>query len=114
MEQCPGRYPQGSNLCNDYNILGMQWLVAAVGVYVWRAKEKSIIQIAILCIIIAAGLTVGSRRFILLLPLLIAGWKWITWKYFDAYAFRREIIVTAATLLSVWGGDLHGYSTSDV
>lgn len=99
---CPGQYPQGSNLCTDYNLLGMLLLVSMTGAATWRAGLRSKFSLLLLTILIAAGLTVGSRRFLLLLPVFFLGWAWIEIRTSGTSSLRTEVPVMAAVLLGAW------------
>jgi hypothetical protein len=60
-------YPAGTSFCVDYNILGLLWLLAIIG----AMKSRWWFVAALL---VAAGMLVGSRRFILLAPFLPIAW----------------------------------------
>ena len=66
LENC-STYPIGSALCVNYNNAGMLWLVASI----LCAQRNNWV---ILPIIIVAGVLSGSRRFLLLMPLVPVVW----------------------------------------
>lgn len=76
---CPGQYPQGSNLCGDYNLLGLTWLCALAVLVADRLRSSKVISLVLMVPLIAAGLAVGSRRFLLLLPLLMILLPMLVW-----------------------------------
>lgn len=73
-QACPVQYPQGTSLCGDYNVLGMLWMVAIAGAVTWRIRDGSSLSLVIITLLMAAGIGVGSRRFILLAPVIILAW----------------------------------------
>jgi len=82
---CGVAYPQGSAFCGDYNLYGLYMLVGSIGltVLVFRARSTNsaaFLQTA-LAVVVIAGTFAGSRRFMIVLPLIpmlwiaIAAWQ---------------------------------------
>lgn len=72
----PGtQYPQGTSLWGDYNLTGLLFLIAAV-LLVQRliVDHQRYWSLAGLIVVLSAGVLVGSRRFLLLLPLIPLYW----------------------------------------
>lgn len=114
IQACPDQYPQGSNLCTDYNLLGMLWLVTSLGLVGWRLRSNRFVPLILLSITLAAGLAVGSRRFLTLVLLVPVFWIAMTFKLRSWGGVRREfvlvILVAAASwILNLTISDPHGY-----
>jgi len=71
VDACPLYYPQGSSLCVDYNILAASWLLAAIGLSSLWFRRSSYAALLLLPLVIAAGLLSGSRRFLILMPIIL-------------------------------------------
>ncbi len=88
---CGVFYPQGTNVCGDYNIIAMTLAVAAISatVLAFQAMDRPAISVALsacVVILVIAGLFVGSRRFafvITTVPVL-----WILLTYYSARPWR--------------------------
>ncbi|WWT40003.1 hypothetical protein [Nostoc phage Nsp-JY10] len=102
VNSCPGQYPQGSNLCTDYNLMGMLWLVGLSGAAASRVKKKNLAPLLLMVLIMAAGLTVGSRRFLVLLPAFIIGWLWMCIAADGMKALPKEVAAVLAVGALSW------------
>lgn len=71
---CPDIYPQGTNLCADYNLVGMMYLVASVGLLRKLLSNFSWKLVIVLSLILASGVLLGSRRFLVLVFFLPVYW----------------------------------------
>jgi hypothetical protein len=94
-----GVYPTGTSLRVDYNIYAMLMLVAAVAIvsrgmsHGWRWYHY-----VMLTTILSAGLLTGSRRFILLLPLLLVYWVFLIARSLPATANLARVAGVAGTV----------------
>ena len=70
LENCAS-YPMGTSLCVNYNNVGMLWLLAGIAC----VRKNSWI---ILSVLMVAGILSGSRRFLLLLPLVPLAWIFVS------------------------------------
>lgn len=99
---CPGQYPQGSNICGDYNLMGLTWLASLAVLISWRINLSRLMHLIMMVPLIAAGLAVGSRRFLILLPLLLVLWPIISWRLGGIKKASVELFGVSFSLLLAW------------
>lgn len=68
---CPDLYPRGSSVCADYNITGMLYLIAIIGIIKKITQNGHWLWILTIAIITSSGIQLGSRRFLVLLPIVL-------------------------------------------
>lgn len=102
IDACPGQYPQGTNLCTDYNVMGITWLVAGVGLISWHLRTGSLLALLILPIVLAAGFSVGSRRFLLFAAYLPLMWLVLALWSSGWRAFTREMAALVIVAMGTW------------
>lgn len=103
IDTCGTAYPQGTNVCGDYNILAMTLAVAAIAatVLLFRSIARTPVSIALcVCIVIlvVAGFFVGSRRFAFVVTTVPVLWILLTFR--SAHVWR-SISLGAATIVSI-------------
>lgn len=81
LKWCPGEYLHGTVLCGDYNLLALTWLCALAVLLADRIEGKKHAHLVLAVPLIAAGLAVGSRRFLLLLPILLLASTLLVWRF---------------------------------
>lgn len=106
-----GEYPWGTSLVLDYNFYALTLLVSGlIAIRFWSQsfnEKKSILYTCIACIILNAGILSGSRRFLIIGPLIITTYFLILF-FKNRNIFKKSKWICFLAVFSVLSSLIHG------